>query len=112
MKVLWADDDLDVAASLATLLEDAEVTFAADGSSALEALHRDEYDLAIADLDMPPDQWGGLWLLKKMREEDYRVPTVVLSGEGSRREAIEAQRLGASDYVEELVRLLMSWQSA
>ena len=48
---------------------------------------------------MPPGKWGGLWLLEEIKKFHYRVPVIVISGEGTQTETIKALRLGASDYV-------------
>jgi CheY-like chemotaxis protein len=57
------------------------------------------FDLAIVDLRMPPDRWGGLWLLDQIKRHGLGVDTIVLSGEAGQRETIEAMRLGAADFV-------------
>ena len=49
---------------------------------------------------MPPGRWGGLWLLEKLRENSpLAPPIIVVSGEGSQQETIQAIRLGAADYI-------------
>ena len=57
-------------------------------------------DLILADMKMPPEEWGGLWLLHELRKGGWTVPVVALSGEGSKRQVIEAQRLGAESWVD------------
>ncbi len=97
--VLWADDQPDVAATLARLLPSAlNVEFAADGEAALGLIRRKRFDMAIVDLAMPPGTWGGLWLIEQLRARGSDLPVLVLSGEGSQTETIAAMRLGA-DYV-------------
>jgi CheY-like chemotaxis protein len=49
---------------------------------------------------MPPEEWGGLWLLRELRKGGWATPVVALSGEGSKRQVIEAQRLGANSWVD------------
>jgi CheY-like chemotaxis protein len=101
IRVLWADDQLDVARTLSSSLAQLtrKVRFAADGAEALELLAVEYYDVAIVDLLMPPGTWGGLWLLEKLKSTNTKVPVIVLSGEGTQTETIKALRLGASDYV-------------
>ena len=48
---------------------------------------------------MPPGQWGGLWLLEQLKSRDIRTPVIIVSGEGTQAETIQALRLGAEDYV-------------
>jgi CheY-like chemotaxis protein len=51
-------------------------------------------------MKMPPEEWGGLWLLRELRKGGWVTPVVALSGEGSKRQVIEAQRLGANTWVD------------
>ena len=48
---------------------------------------------------MPPGEWGGLWLLRKLSAHGIMVDTLVLSGEAGQAETIEAIRLGARDFL-------------
>ena len=101
MKVLWADDQGDVVATLSTALFHTadEVEFVRDGDGALARLASERYDVVLLDLAMPPGLWGGLWLLEQLRSLPAAPPVIVVSGEGSQSETIRALRLGASDYV-------------
>lgn len=102
MKILWADDQQEVVKTLAAEVLSAEwqVDFVADGSEALDALSSSAYDVVLLDLNMPPDRWGGLWLLEQVKVLNLPVPPVlVVSAEGTQLETIEALRLGATDYV-------------
>lgn len=99
IRVLWADDQLDVAATLSRLMpSEAEITYVPDGNAAMDAIIRDSYDLVILDLAMPPGDWGGLWVLEQLASRGIEIPIMVLSSEGSQTETIKAMRLGA-DYV-------------
>lgn len=101
VRVLLVDDQENVARTMAGHLEPiaARVEIAHDGENALTRLRTGHYDVVVTDLQMPPEPWGGLWLLRRMREECHRVPVVVLSGEGSFDQAVEAINAGASKYV-------------
>ena len=58
------------------------------------------YDVVLLDLNMPPERWGGLWLLEQIKATGLPAPPVlVVSAEGTQLETIEALRLGAVDYV-------------
>jgi CheY-like chemotaxis protein len=100
-RILFVDDQRDVARTLSTLLAPlrAEVRFAEDGETALQRLRAEVFDLALVDLAMPPDDAGGLWLLRRLREHAIGTPAVVLSGQEGQDDTIEAQRLGAVDYI-------------
>ena len=101
VRILWADDQSDVQSTLATLLASAshEIELVRDGILAIEKLAGGKFDVLLLDLKMPPNEWGGLWLLREMRRLNLQVPSIVLSGEGTQTETIKALREGACDYV-------------
>lgn len=102
MKILWADDQLDVVRTLAAEVFGVgwEVDFVGNATMALDAMKGTGYDVVLLDLSMPPEKWGGLWLLEKIKSTGLPAPPVlVVSAEGTQFETIEALRLGATDYV-------------
>lgn len=101
MKILWADDQLEVAKTFSGLLVDRgdTVVFAGDGEEALQLLYDGQFDVVLADLRMPPGAWGGLWFLEQLKELPDPPPVVIVSGEGAQTETIKALRLGAVDYI-------------
>jgi DNA-binding response OmpR family regulator len=101
-RVLIVDDQVDVARTMASVLpSDFDCHFCENGQVALEYLmNREEaVDLVVTDLQMPPGEWGGLWFIDEVRKAGNRMPILVLSGQGGQRQTIEAQRLGADDFV-------------
>ncbi|MET9883790.1 response regulator [Streptomyces sp. NPDC006430] len=100
--ILVADDQNDVARTLCRPLQKAgaRLHFAADGRTALEEISSRPLDLILIDMKMPPNEWGGLWLLKQLQEGGWRLPSLVLSGEGSKKQVVEALRLGAIDWID------------
>jgi DNA-binding response OmpR family regulator len=112
MRILWADDQADVIRTLRPLLAPlkAKVVEARSGEDALRLATESDFDLILLDLQMPPEQWGGLWFLERRAEAGILSPVLVLSGEGQQRETIKALRLGVEDYVrkEEVERELVS----
>ncbi|MFE3653037.1 PleD family two-component system response regulator [Streptomyces sp. NPDC059101] len=101
LRILVADDQTDVARTLCRPLhkEGARLRFAADGYTALQEIDSHPFDLLLIDMKMPPEEWGGLWLLQQLKERKCRIPSLVLSGEGSKQQVIEALRLDAVDWV-------------
>lgn len=101
-RILVADDQLDVARTLCQDLQarGAFLTYVPDGLEAYARVEAEPYDLVIADMKMPPEEWGGLWLLKELRDRGWRFPVIVLSGEGTKRQTIEALRNGAVDWID------------
>ncbi|OBK03539.1 hypothetical protein A5746_16105 [Mycolicibacterium conceptionense] len=100
-RILIADDQPDVARTLTQPLREAGATlrFTADGQQALDASMEGGHDLLIVDMKMPPQDWGGLWLLEKLQQLRIAIPTLVFSGEGQQRQTVEAMRLGAKDWI-------------
>ena len=73
------------------------VETAQDGQVAIDKLKEQPFDVVLADLKMP--RLDGMSLLQKTRE--MRPPTIfiVITGYGSIDSAVEAMKLGASDYI-------------
>ena len=98
-RILLVDDDANVLRALRGLLTD-EGFRTLEARSAAEAhalLSREAPALMLLDLRMP--QETGLQLLARLGRP-LPLPVVVLSGEASPAEAVEALRLGATDFVE------------
>jgi DNA-binding response OmpR family regulator len=98
-RVLWVDDQADVARTLARDISDCSIEFAVSADEAISTLADRFFDLVLLDLAMPPGVWGGLWLLEEMKTRELFTPVIVISGEGAQAETIMAIRLGATDYV-------------
>ena len=99
-RVLVVEDLDDARESLQELLSLAlsvEVDTAPDGVRALELLAENRYALVITDLRMP--RANGMRLLREVRENRYACPVIVVTGHGSVKEAVEAMRLGAYDFL-------------
>lgn len=102
LHVLVADDQPDVARTLCRPVQraGARLYFVDSGTAALTVATQRPFDLMIVDLKMPPDDWGGLWLLERLQADGLRTPALVLSGEGSKEQTIRALRVGAADWVD------------
>ncbi len=74
-----------------------QVQTAGTTEQALEILDQYPADILITDLRVP--QLGGLELLKRVRENYPQVAVIVLTQYGSIESAVDAIRLGASDYL-------------
>ena len=97
--LLIIDDDEIVRLSLADYLEDSgfRVVQAASAALGLEMFDSEHPDLVISDLRMP--QMGGLELVRRLMDRRANVPVIIVSGAGVMSDAVEALRLGASDYL-------------
>src|SRR6185295_5323041 len=100
-RVLLVDDDPDVRKLAALQLTRAnfEVVQAQDGDEGHRLAQNSDFDVIVADLNMPVlDGWGMLKLLKadaRMRE----APVLFLSAHDDYRETLKAARSGAHDYL-------------
>ena len=73
------------------------VNTAETGLKALKMLQNDHYDLTLSDIKM--DDMNGIVLLKKVKENFPESAFLLMTGFSSLNTAIEALRLGASDYL-------------
>jgi DNA-binding NtrC family response regulator len=98
-RILLVEDEGNMARTLAKNLERAgyEVTHAAHGELALGKLAESTYDVVLTDLKMPV--LDGMGLLRAMHERGFDTATVVLTGYGTIETAVEAMKLGATDYL-------------
>ena len=67
------------------------------GKKAIKAAKTTDYDLMLLDLALP--DMDGMQILGKLEEEDSKLPTIVITGNGSVLRAVEAMRLGAMDFL-------------
>jgi diguanylate cyclase (GGDEF)-like protein/PAS domain S-box-containing protein len=73
------------------------VDLAADGEQGLKMVDAGHYDVLLVDYHMPV--LGGIDVLRGLSSKGMPVPVVMLTGEGNESVAVEALKLGASDYV-------------
>jgi two-component system response regulator AtoC len=99
MRVLVVDDERRMVESLVGYLkmDDIEALSAGGGEEALRLLEESLFDAVVTDLRMPG--MDGLSLLKWVREEGPSLPVIVMSAHGEVRDAVEAMKLGAYDYL-------------
>lgn len=74
-----------------------DVYTAPDGESGLRELQKSTIDLVLLDLRLP--RLSGLEVLKRIREIEPELPVVILTAYGNVQTAVEAMKLGASDYL-------------
>src|SRR5438067_2428193 len=99
-RVLVVEDMDDSRASLVQLLEMSlglEVDAAENGALALEMLAKRNYSLVVTDLRMP--KVGGMKLIHEIRDRQIPVTIIVTTGHGSIKDAVDAMRLGAYDFL-------------
>jgi len=98
-RILVADDEESMRWVLSKALRKKgySVDLAADGNQALSQVREQSYDLAIVDIKMPG--MSGLEFLEKGRELRPDLLVVVMTAEASMKNAVEAMKRGAYDYI-------------
>jgi two-component system nitrogen regulation response regulator NtrX len=99
-RVLVADDEADIRASLKMILEyeGLQMIEAASGPEALEKARDEEPDAVLLDIKMP--RMDGIEVLAELAKNDPDLPVVMISGHGTIATAVEATKLGAFDFME------------
>src|SRR6185295_7443855 len=99
-RILIADDHEPLRCGIARMFADAghDVVEAANGNAALEQLHQGRYDVVITDLKMSGSE--GLDVLRTARSLHPGAAVILMTAFGSISTAVEAMKLGASDYVQ------------
>jgi DNA-binding NtrC family response regulator len=99
MRILVVDDEK-------SILELLSVVFQKEGyrvrtnlgtPQAFELIEAGEYDVLISDIKMP--QMDGMALLERSRALHPLAPVIMITAYGSVKQAVEALRMGALDYV-------------
>jgi len=99
-RVLVVEDLDDSRESLKDLLSIAlsvEVDAAPDGAAALEMLAAQCYGVVLTDLRMP--RVSGMSLLREIHEKCLGCAVIVITAHGAVKEAVEAMKLGAYDFL-------------
>ncbi|MCB1057171.1 MAG: sigma-54-dependent Fis family transcriptional regulator [Acidobacteria bacterium] len=105
-QVLVIDDETGSRESMAIAIERAglEVRTFDDARKALEYLENvDGVRVVVCDLKMPG--MDGLGFLSEVREREYDLGVILVTGFGSIESAVEAMRVGADDYLTKPVEL-------
>ncbi|MBY0316603.1 MAG: sigma-54 dependent transcriptional regulator, partial [Bdellovibrionales bacterium] len=102
-RILIVDDEADLRASIISILEQeipSPLTCdqAATGLEAIKLVETNFYDLILMDVKMP--EMDGLQALQKIKELDPRTFVVIITAHSNVRDAIEAIKEGAYDYLE------------
>jgi len=98
--VLIVEDEEFLAQQLADALEASghEVRQAGTQTEALELVGADAPDIVVSDLRLPDG--SGLDLLDRLQQLDPSMPVILMTAYGSVRDAVEAMRRGARDYLQ------------
>lgn len=99
MRLLIAEDELDLAEVLAAFLEKNQfsVDVVNDGFSAYEYGSSGAYDAIILDVMMP--KMDGIEVLQKLRRDGVKSPVMMLTAKGRKEDRITGFNAGADDYL-------------
>jgi DNA-binding NtrC family response regulator len=99
-RILVVDDDIEMVEACRKIFKKAGlgVDVAYDGASALELLAKDpDFAIVLTDLRMP--RMDGTELLARIREAHPQIDVIIMTGFGTIQNAIQAMKIGASDYI-------------
>jgi two-component system nitrogen regulation response regulator GlnG len=98
-RILVADDEESMRWVLSKALRNKgiAVDLASNGEEALRLIQSNNYDMAILDIKMPG--LSGLELLDRVRELKSDLLVVIMTAEASMKNAVEAMKRGAYDYI-------------
>ena len=99
MKLLIAEDELDLAEALTVFFEKNHFTVDAvhNGCDAYEYAVTGAYDAVILDAMMP--KMDGIQVLEKLRSEGVKTPIMMLTAKGQKEDRITGFNAGADDYL-------------
>ncbi len=99
-RILVVEDEANERMGLAELLKawGYEAATAADGAEALDKAAAFNPSVILSDLRMP--RMTGMELLRHLRDSESNIAFIILTGQGTVEEAVEATKLGAFNFLE------------
>jgi PAS domain S-box-containing protein len=99
VRILYMEDDAELAhLSQKSLQQKGYVVYVAgNGEEGLAMLEANSYDILLAAHKMPVR--SGLDVIRTLASKRALPPTIMLTGQGDERVAVEAMKLGAADYI-------------
>jgi len=96
--LLVVDDEPGIRESLKWIFKDSyEIILAKDGREALEAIANRTPDLILLDILLP--DINGLEILRTVKKDHRRLPVIMITATKTVKNAVEAMKLGADDYI-------------
>jgi DNA-binding response OmpR family regulator len=98
-RVLIVEDEAALAKGLADALgfQGYACEVAPDGRAGLEAARRGPFDVMLLDVMLP--EVSGFDVIRRLREEGNRLPTILVTAKGAEADRVRGLNLGADDYV-------------
>jgi two-component system response regulator HydG len=103
-RILVVDDDINLRSTVSSAFSEADfqVEQASDGEEALNRVRAGKFDLVLMDVNMP--RLSGLQALKEIKAFDPSIIVIMLTAYSNVRDAIEATREGAYNYLEKPIQ--------
>jgi len=100
IKALVIDDEQIVLDSVKKILaeEHYETDVTLSGKEGIAMALKNPYDIVLTDIRMP--EVDGLIVLRDIKRQKPALPVIIITGYGSIRSAVQAMKLGASEYIE------------
>jgi two-component system response regulator AtoC len=70
---------------------------AADAETGLKLINKESFDLVVTDFRLPG--MSGLEFLQAVKRTNANLPIIIMTAHGTVESAVEAMKVGASDYV-------------
>ncbi|MFC2164253.1 sigma-54-dependent transcriptional regulator [Acidobacteriota bacterium] len=98
-RILIIDDEKSILDLLSVVFkkEGYKVETALSAKAALDFINNDDFDLILTDIKLP--QMSGMRILKIIMDQDPQMPVVMITAYGTIKQAVEALKMGALDYV-------------
>ncbi len=99
MRVLLAEDNLQLAASLLAALREQGMVLDCvhDGLHADQLLSTQDFDVLVLDLSLP--RLDGLEVLRRLRQRGSALPVLILTARSETTDRVQGLNLGADDYL-------------
>jgi len=99
IKLLLVDDEIGFVNVISKRMakRDIDTTKALSGTEAIQALRKQDFDVAVVDLKM--EDMDGIEVLKIFKKMDPEMPVIMLTGHGSEQAAKDGVEFGAFDYL-------------
>ncbi len=103
-KILVVDDDKDLRLSVTSALKEAGYATdeAADGEDAVTKVKAGSFDAVLMDVNMP--RMTGIEALREIKSHDASIMVMILTAFSNIRDAVEATKIGAYNYLEKPVK--------
>jgi len=99
IRILYIEDDIVTAARVQMQLDQYGyvVDLAMNGIEGLAKLENQLYDIVAVDYHLPG--MNGLQVLQNLAASQFAIPSIMVTGAGNERVAVEAMKLGVGDYL-------------